>query len=77
METTQRIQVVLAIIATALAVTMGIFVLSMPWVPLASFDIIGVLWLLSNIPQIVACGMLLGLSILALYAWIQVLRSRM
>ncbi len=77
MESIQRLRVVLASIATALAAAMGYLVASMPWAPHASFDILGVLWLLSNIPQLIAWGILVALSWLALYAWLEVLRARL
>jgi hypothetical protein len=46
------------------------------WEPEAAFDILGFLWLLSNIPNLFACLALLACAALAAVCWLRVIGKR-
>lgn len=72
----QRFLIGLALISTLLAATLGWKISSLEWRPWLPFDVLGVLWLLGNLPQLVAWALFLGTVGLALYSIILVLRHR-
>lgn len=77
MDETAKIRLWLAVAATLLAGIVGWKVSSLEWQPQAPFDVLGVLWLLSNIPGLVLWGVFAGLAILAIGAWCSFLLRRL
>lgn len=66
----------LAAVAALPAIGMGMLVREMRWAPRASWDALGILWLLTNLAPVTAWA-LLGLFVaLALVAWVRLLGMR-
>jgi hypothetical protein len=65
----------LATIFTALTVVGFVMVRRLEWAPQAPFDIIGFLWLLSNLGPLLAAAGVLACGILATYCWFRVLQE--
>ena len=59
----------IALVLTVLTAVFGLFVQSLEWEPQASFDIIGILWLLSNIPTLAAWLLEFFLMALTIWSW--------
>ena len=62
-------------ILTALTVVGFNAVRQLEWAPQAPFDIIGFLWLLSNLGPLLAAAGVLACGILAMYCWLRVLQE--
>ena len=58
-----------AIVLTATTAVFGLFVQSLAWEPQSSIDIIGILWLLSNVPILAAWTLLFFLFALTIWSW--------
>jgi hypothetical protein len=69
MDDAARTQFWLAVVATLIAAGFGWMLRSIEWNPQAPFDVLGVLWILTNIPGVILWGVFLGLLLLALRAW--------
>lgn len=65
----------LATIFTVLTVLGYGMVRRLEWAPQAPFDIIGFLWLLSNLGPLLTAAGVLACGILATYCWFRVLRE--
>jgi hypothetical protein len=65
-----------AIVLTVFTVGYGIWVQSLAWEEQASFDILGFLYLLSNIPNLIAWALLLVFMCLTIWAWFLVVSER-
>ncbi len=65
-----------AFLLTALAGAAGIGFLTTDGVPQAPFDVLGILWVLTNLPRIFLFGIFLTLSILSVCCWIGVCLGR-
>ncbi len=66
----------LAVVATLIAAAFGWMLRGVRWHPQADFDVLGVLWVLTNIPALMLWGVFVGLVLLALGAWGVFLRHR-
>lgn len=62
-----RLKLTLALLCAAGALALGIVVFRMEWVPAAPFDILGFLWLLTNLPRLILGATALGFAVLAVY----------
>jgi hypothetical protein len=51
----QRLYRIGAIACAALAVVPGYYAVTLRWAPHADFDIVGILWLMQNMPRLLAC----------------------
>ena len=69
MDEVAKVRFWLAVVATALAGVVGWWLRSIEWHPQAPFDVLGVLWILMNIPALILWGVFLGLLVLALFSW--------
>ena len=65
----------LATIFTLLTALDYLMVRRLEWAPQAPFDIVGFLWLLSNLGPLLAAVGVLGCGILATYCWFRVLQE--
>lgn len=77
MDDAAKIRLWLAVAATLLAGVFGWKVRTLQWQPQAPFDVLGVLWILSNIPALMLWGVFAGLVILAIGAWCSFLIHRL
>jgi hypothetical protein len=63
----------LAIVCAALSIGSGYYAVNTPWAERIDFDIIGLLWLVNNIPQLLMWGLtlafLFGAVVFGLRAW--------
>ena len=64
------------IILTAFTIAYGFWVKRLEWGEQASFDILGILYLLSNVPNLVAWGLMLVFMALTIWAWVLVIWLR-
>ena len=64
-----------ALSLTAFTLGYGIWVKNLQWSEQASFDILGILYLLSNIPTFVAWALLLVFMCLTIWAWLLVVSA--
>lgn len=62
-----------AVIFALLSVPPGYYAMTLPWIASPDFDIIGFLWLLQNLPRLLAWGLTLGFAcgaiVMGLRAW--------
>lgn len=72
----RRFLIGLAVVSTLLAATLGWKVSSLEWRPRIDFDVIGVLWLVANLPQLVAWAFFLGSVAVALLSIYLIVRHR-
>src|SRR5687767_9477322 len=64
-----------AICLTAFTLVFGIWVNSLKWQEQASFDIIGILYLFTNAPNLIAWAILFFFTALTIWAWILVVTT--
>lgn len=74
--TRKKLSRILAAALLALAVVPGYYALTLPWAPQADFDVIGVLFVLQNLPHIVAWFLTAILCVGAIGFWVYGLRER-
>jgi hypothetical protein len=58
-----------AVIVAALALVPGYYAVRLGWAPKVDFDVIGLLWLLQNVPRLTAIGLTLGALVGAGVLW--------
>lgn len=66
-----------ALLCTALAGAMLHAVLGMPWVERVDFDVVGILWLLTNLPKLMGWAVAAGLLFLSGFCVLQARRLGM
>lgn len=60
-----------AVIMTAIALIPGYYAVTLPWIPAAGFDVLGILFVIQNLPHIMAWVLALGFLFGALYLGIR------
>lgn len=71
-----KLRIALAAVAALPAVGMAILVREMRWAPQENWDVLGILWLLTNLAPLTAWALLVLFVGLALFAWVHLLRMR-
>lgn len=75
MTTARRIHQVGAISCLLLALVPGYYAVTLRWAPRIDFDVIGILFLLENIPRLAAWMFTFGFLFAAGWFWVRSLRT--
>jgi len=67
MKPVQRVSLVGAVACAILALVPGYYAVTLRWAPHADFDVVGILWLLQNLPRLVAWVLTAALGAAAFY----------